>query len=386
MPRLMTKLAPLLSSKSIEWATPQQWFDYLNLEFKFTLDPCADESNAKCKRFFTIEDDGQLTDVAVIPVHVTTEPVNQAPAWTDVPGAINAVAGELIQFGVTAADPENDAMTITMIHDGIPDGYSFTDNQDGTASLSWQTSPGDEGNYNATFIVNDGEFTDSATVPIQVDTPPDPGTMIVSAIDLTENVINKNFKTCTGVITVLDLEDAPVAGVVVSAAWSGLYSADVQGTTDQNGQVTFVTEYMRNPYGLIILTITDLTKADWTYDHDHENNVTEAQIGMGGYAAGSGDLILAVPEPLPEVFLVQSAFPNPFNDQTMVSFGLPEADYINIKVFDQLGKQIVTLVNDFVPAGWHSTVFNAAGLPNGIYIVQTRNGSKVFLQRVVLLR
>lgn len=52
------KLSPLMSSKSNEWATPQQWFDYLNLEFKFTLDPCADRNNAKCKRFFSVEDDG----------------------------------------------------------------------------------------------------------------------------------------------------------------------------------------------------------------------------------------------------------------------------------------------------------------------------------------
>lgn len=52
-------LMPLISSsKSDQWATPQQWFDYLDLEFKFTLDPCADANNAKCKNFFSPEDDG----------------------------------------------------------------------------------------------------------------------------------------------------------------------------------------------------------------------------------------------------------------------------------------------------------------------------------------
>lgn len=46
------------SSKSIEWGTPQKWFEYLDLEFKFTLDPCATAENTKCKKFFTMEDNG----------------------------------------------------------------------------------------------------------------------------------------------------------------------------------------------------------------------------------------------------------------------------------------------------------------------------------------
>lgn len=41
-----------------EWETPQWLFDYLDQEFHFDLDPCATPLNAKCKRFFTKEDDG----------------------------------------------------------------------------------------------------------------------------------------------------------------------------------------------------------------------------------------------------------------------------------------------------------------------------------------
>lgn len=46
------------SSNSNEWPTPQYFFDRLNEEFSFTLDPCADSSNAKCARYFTQEEDG----------------------------------------------------------------------------------------------------------------------------------------------------------------------------------------------------------------------------------------------------------------------------------------------------------------------------------------
>ena len=48
----------LFSSNSEEWATPQDFFDKLDSEFNFTLDPCATTENAKCKKFFTKEQDG----------------------------------------------------------------------------------------------------------------------------------------------------------------------------------------------------------------------------------------------------------------------------------------------------------------------------------------
>ena len=48
----------LLSSNSMEWATPQSFFDELNKEFNFTLDPCATDQNAKCRKYFTKNDDG----------------------------------------------------------------------------------------------------------------------------------------------------------------------------------------------------------------------------------------------------------------------------------------------------------------------------------------
>lgn len=46
------------SSKTNEWSTPQEFFNELNEEFHFTLDPCADAENAKCKKYFTKEQDG----------------------------------------------------------------------------------------------------------------------------------------------------------------------------------------------------------------------------------------------------------------------------------------------------------------------------------------
>ena len=50
----------LLTSNTEEWATPQAFFEELNKEFNFTLDPCATPQNAKCKKFYTKEENGLL--------------------------------------------------------------------------------------------------------------------------------------------------------------------------------------------------------------------------------------------------------------------------------------------------------------------------------------
>ena len=52
----------LYSSRTEEWGTPQDFFDKLNEEFHFTLDPCASEENSKCDRWYSKEQDGLLQD------------------------------------------------------------------------------------------------------------------------------------------------------------------------------------------------------------------------------------------------------------------------------------------------------------------------------------
>ena len=54
----MQKLKGLMTSETIEWYTPKDFYDKLNEEFNFTLDPCCTKESTKCEKFYTIEDDG----------------------------------------------------------------------------------------------------------------------------------------------------------------------------------------------------------------------------------------------------------------------------------------------------------------------------------------
>ena len=71
----------LLSSKKMDWATPQDFFDKLNEEFYFTLDPCADENNHKCEKYYTEEQDGLKQDWSGETVFCNPPYGRDVPKW-----------------------------------------------------------------------------------------------------------------------------------------------------------------------------------------------------------------------------------------------------------------------------------------------------------------
>ena len=69
------------SSKTNEWATPQNFFDLLDNEFNFTLDPCSTKENAKCQKFYTKEDDGLSKDWVGEKVFMNPPYSRELPKW-----------------------------------------------------------------------------------------------------------------------------------------------------------------------------------------------------------------------------------------------------------------------------------------------------------------
>ncbi len=97
---------------------------------------------------------------------------------------------------------------------------------------------------------------------------------------------------------------------------------------------------------------------------------------------------------LPEKFRLNYNFPNPFNPSTTIQFETSSRQLITLKVFDVLGTEVETLVNDYKPAGYHSIKFDGENLSSGIYYYQLRvvdpsSGSdKVFVdtKKMILLK
>lgn len=91
-------------------------------------------------------------------------------------------------------------------------------------------------------------------------------------------------------------------------------------------------------------------------------------------------------EGVPSGFKLFQNYPNPFNPTTTISFQLPNSSFVTIRVFDILGREVATILNDIKPAGTHEFEFNASGLPNGIYFYQFQAGAVVETKKFVLLK
>jgi hypothetical protein len=83
--------------------------------------------------------------------------------------------------------------------------------------------------------------------------------------------------------------------------------------------------------------------------------------------------------------LIQN-YPNPFNPTTTISYSLPLASLVQLKIFNILGQEIATLVNEEKPSGNYQVEFNASNLSSGIYLYKIQAGSFVESKKMILLK
>ena len=96
-------------------------------------------------------------------------------------------------------------------------------------------------------------------------------------------------------------------------------------------------------------------------------------------------------EIVPTEFSVMQNYPNPFNPTTIINYSLPEASFVTIKVYDMLGREVKTLVNDELTAGIHNVNWNGDDnfghkVSSGTYIYRVVAGTNVVARKMVLLK
>ncbi|MSP64590.1 MAG: T9SS type A sorting domain-containing protein [Bacteroidetes bacterium] len=89
---------------------------------------------------------------------------------------------------------------------------------------------------------------------------------------------------------------------------------------------------------------------------------------------------------IPSDFVLEQNFPNPFNPSTKISFGLSKSTNVVLKVFNNLGQEVATLVNESLQAGSYEANFDASNLPSGIYIYSLRTNGGVITKKMTLLK
>jgi len=87
-----------------------------------------------------------------------------------------------------------------------------------------------------------------------------------------------------------------------------------------------------------------------------------------------------------ENFSLSQNYPNPFNPSTQISFSLPKAADVKLVVFDILGREVITLVNEFKQAGNHSIEFNASTLSSGVYFYRLVTDNFTDTKKMLLIK
>jgi hypothetical protein len=88
----------------------------------------------------------------------------------------------------------------------------------------------------------------------------------------------------------------------------------------------------------------------------------------------------------PIEFALSPGFPNPFNPKTTIRYAIPKSGKVIVTVFNTVGQEIETLVNEEKPAGNYEVEWNAVNFPSGIYMCQLNNNNRVATVRLILLK
>lgn len=88
----------------------------------------------------------------------------------------------------------------------------------------------------------------------------------------------------------------------------------------------------------------------------------------------------------PSLFTLEQNYPNPFNPSTTIAFSVPYSAEVSLIVYDVLGSEVATLVNERLDAGRYTSAFTAASLPSGIYFYRLRAGAHTETKRMMLIK
>jgi hypothetical protein len=91
---------------------------------------------------------------------------------------------------------------------------------------------------------------------------------------------------------------------------------------------------------------------------------------------------------IPSTFSLAQNYPNPFNPSTLIGYQLPEASHVSLKIYDELGREVATLVDEFQQAGIHNSTLNIQNwsLPSGVYFYTLKAGEFMETKKMILLK
>lgn len=161
---------------------------------------------------------------------------------------------------------------------------------------------------------------------------------------------------------------------------------------------------------LIFTTTIPTTNRIYTLMHDPQyrlsiawQNVAYNQPPHTGFYLGDGMSAPPIPnikypsgstpitqnethQQISKLFVLEQNYPNPFNPTTKINFYIAKRGHVTLNVYNAIGQLITTLVDQNMAAGIHNVIFNAKGLPSGVYLYQIKSGEFTQVKKMLLMK
>ncbi|NUN70647.1 MAG: T9SS type A sorting domain-containing protein [Bacteroidetes bacterium] len=130
-----------------------------------------------------------------------------------------------------------------------------------------------------------------------------------------------------------------------------------------------------------------------TLDASFKASVNLSAAGTDGKVIGSTRWsytgptgVVATNSFVPGVFALEQNYPNPFNPSTTIKYQVPVSGLVTLKVYNLVGQEVATLVNEVQAASGYETSFDASKLSSGLYFYTLRSGNNVQTKKMMLIK
>jgi hypothetical protein len=182
--------------------------------------------------------------------------------------------------------------------------------------------------------------------------------------------INKNNVTLNWVTATelnnqgFEIEKSQKSNVKSQSEWEKIGFVPGSGTTTEQRSYSFIDR--------------DLEKGNYSY--------RLKQIDYDGTFEYSEEIEVEISLLAPVEYALEQNYPNPFNPVTTIKYNLPSKNLVTIKVYNLLGEELKTLVNEEKEAGSYEVEFNAVSLVSGIYFYSIKAGDFTAVKKMILLK
>ncbi len=248
------------------------------------------------------------------------------------------------------------------------------------------------GTYTVSLTVTDdmgATGTTSASVTVDDGTTPT-ATLSVSNLRLGKVRAGGSLRQGKATITVVDQNGAKVSGATVTGTFSGPIDETASDDTNNQGRAVIISTgtFPNRDFSDLEFCIEDITLAGFTYDPNGNGDPSYdcASSSAGSLADNGRSASQFETAGVPTEFSIEQNYPNPFNPTTMINFGMPESAHVSVRVYNLLGQEVATLVNEVRDAGNHTVAFDATNLSAGVYLYVMQTADFSVTKRMTLLK